>query len=131
MTTSKIITSAIAVFMLLSVGAKAQDKIATAKEIPYTLDDRDRMIRMEQKFDGFQKEMDTRFAAIDQRFASLQTLIYFILGGIIGLITLIFWDRRSYIKPVKEDISEITAVLREFARKQPELNEILRAHGLS
>ncbi len=85
---------------------------------------------MEERMASLQKQMDTRFEAVDKRFDSLYTLLYFILGGVFGLIGLIFWDRRSYIKPVKEDINQLTASLREYAKEQPKLADILRSHGL-
>ena len=109
--------------------------------VPYTLEDRDRAVRMEvrmnERFESMQKEMNTRFESMNTRFEAmddkmdkLYTLLYFILGGVFGLIGLIMWDRRSYIKPVKEDILELQNVLKHYAKKQPELADILRSHGL-
>ncbi|MHB8260298.1 MAG: hypothetical protein ACYDCN_07195 [Bacteroidia bacterium] len=117
---------------------------AQTKEVAYTLADRDRMIRVEEQLKSLQTQMDVRFAAMDTKFAAmdtkfaamddkidkLYTLIYFILGGVFGLIGFIMWDRRSYIKPVKEDITGLQQALKEYAKKQPELADILRAHGI-
>ena len=67
--------------------------------VPFTLEDRDRLIRLEQRMDALEKTMDARFAAQDakliamdakfeSKFDSLQkqindvkTLMYFVLGG--------------------------------------------------
>ena len=98
--------------------------------VPYTLEDRDRAVRMEERFESLQKEINTRFEYMDDKMDKLYTLLYFILGGVFGLIGLIMWDRRSYIRPVKEDIRELQNALRDFAKKQPELTEILRSHGI-
>ena len=67
---------------------------------------------------------------MDDKLDKLYTLMYFILGGVFGLIGLIMWDRRSYIKPVKENINELQNALRDFAKEQPKLAEILRSRGL-
>ena len=98
--------------------------------VAYTLSDRDRSIRTEEQLKALEEKMDVRFEAMNTRFESLQTLIYFILGGVFGLIGLIFLDRRSYIKPVKEDIYALSQSLREYSKKQPELADILRSHGI-
>ncbi|MBI4647143.1 MAG: hypothetical protein HY738_11270 [Bacteroidia bacterium] len=121
---------------------------AQSREVPFTLDDRDRIIQtqaevsslrndMNTRFEAFDTKFEARFEAIDDRFEAiddklnkLYTLIYFILGGVFGLIGLIFWDRRSYVKPVKEDLKELMNVLRDFAKTQPELADILRSHKL-
>lgn len=131
----------IAVIGLLIYNANAQ-----TKEISYTLDDRDRLIRVEEQIKALNDKMDARFEAVDAKFGAmdakfgamdakfeamddkinkLYTLIYFVLGGIFGLIGLILWDRRSYIKPVKEDINQIRQVLRKYAETNPELKDIL------
>jgi len=116
--------------------------------VPYTLEDRDRAVRMEvkmnERFESMQKEMNIRFEAMNTRFESidtrfeamndkldkLYTLIYFVLGGVFGLFGFIMWDRRSYIKPVKENIAGLQSALKEYAKEQPKLADILRSHGL-
>jgi len=42
--------------------------IAETKEIPFTLDDRDRIIRTEQKVESLKTEMNQRFEGVNQRF---------------------------------------------------------------
>ena len=112
---------------------------------------RELLIRLDEKQSSMQKEMNARFESVDARFESidarfesvnarfesmndqigrLHTLMFFVLGGMFGLIGLIVWDRRSYIKPVKEDIHELISALRDYAKQHPELAEILRAHKL-
>ncbi|MFH1004632.1 MAG: hypothetical protein V1781_03930 [Bacteroidota bacterium] len=96
-----------------NVGINTTSTLLNIKEIPYTLDDRDRIIRLEVHLEA----IDDKFRAIDDKIDKLYTLIYFVLGGVFGLIGLIMWDRRSYIKPVKEDIKQLQMALREFAKK--------------
>ena len=110
---------------------------AQGNQSSFTPDDRERMlsmeksiIRIEEQLKSQQKEMDTRFEASDDKINRLYTLIYFILGGVWGLIGLIMWDRRSYIKPVKEDISVLQHILKDYSRKHPDLAELLRSCGV-
>ncbi len=44
---------------------------AAAKEIPFTLDDRDRLIRTEQKAEALQTEMAIRFEAVNKQFEAV------------------------------------------------------------
>ena len=83
-----------------------------------------------ERISSLEKSIHERFEAINDKLDKLYTLIYFILGGVFGLIGLIFWDRRSYIRPIKEDIHELQNALRDYAKEQPKLADILRSHGL-
>lgn len=129
--------------------------LAEIREVPFTLDDRDRLIRLEEqyhslmeqnhsfrneiiiKFDAQQQQInDLKNAIIDIRslfywgFGILITIMFFLLGYII-------WDRRTAISPVREKafsleekINTIERVLNYFAKKKPEFAGILRTHGL-
>mgnify|MGYP001563309216 CR=1 FL=1 len=121
----------------LELGNSSAQSAGNEQVIPYTLEDRDRAVRMEvqmnERFESMNERfgsMNVRFESMDDKMDKLYTLLYFILGGVFGLIGLIMWDRRSYIRPVKEDIRELQNALRDFAKKQPELTEILRSHGI-
>lgn len=81
---------------------------------------------VDAKFTAMEAKFDAKFEAMDDKINKLYTLIYFVLGGVFGLIGLIFWDRRSYIKPVKEDIEQLKAILHRYAEKNPEFKEILK-----
>jgi len=119
-----------ALFAVVAVAAlllcSTVNGFAQAKEITYTLDDRDRMIRVEEQIKSLREEMNTLREEMNNNINKLYTLIYFVLGGVFGLIGLVLWDRRSYIKPVKEDIEALRNVLRMYAEKNPELKEILK-----
>ena len=127
----------LAVVLTLNLGLETFNSFAQVTQTSLATVDRERMIgieksviRIEEQLKAQQKEMDTRFEAGDDKLNKLYTLLYFILGGVFGLIGLIMWDRRSYIKPVKEDIVELRNALRDFAKDQPKLADILRSHGL-
>ena len=125
------------------------------KEISFTLDDRDRIIRLEEKFDSkFEainarfETINTKFEAINERFDyqqqqinDLKNMFYWGFGIVIALIIFllgyIIWDRRTALIPVREktfDVSEknklLLKILKEYSQKQPELAKIMKLHGL-
>jgi hypothetical protein len=133
--------------------------MAEAKEIPFTLDDRDRIIRTEQKVealdakidskvDGLRSEMNARFEAVNKQFTSVDQRfdaidkrfdqLFNFLWAFIGIFTAMmvsvfgfaFWDRRLSMVPMKNENAKMLNVLRDFAEHQPKLREILKNAGL-
>ena len=110
---------------------------AETKEIPFTLDDRDRIIRTEQKVEAIKAEMNARFEGVDKRFESMDKRfdqIFNFLWAIIGIFTTMmvsvfgfaFWDRKLSLAPLKREDEKLKSVLMEYSRFQPKLAEILR-----
>jgi len=64
---------------------------AEVKEIPFTLDDRDRIIRTEQKLESFHSETNTRF---DQLFNFLWAIIEIFTSMMVSVFGFAFWDRK-------------------------------------
>ncbi|MBW1696346.1 MAG: hypothetical protein JRK26_06075 [Deltaproteobacteria bacterium] len=69
--------------------------------------------------------------------ADLRNLSYIVLAGIIALIGFVIWDRRSALSPVITKTKELEArddltfrVLKEYARKEPKLAEVMKSLGL-
>jgi len=63
---------------------------AETKEIPFTLDDRDRLIRTEQKVESVKTEMNARFEAVNNRFEAMDKRfdqLFNFLWAIIGIFT--------------------------------------------
>jgi hypothetical protein len=102
----------LSLFSLLMMGNLAQ-----AKEVPYTLEDRERLIRvetrlleMEKRFESRFEEIDKRFESMEKRFESLerqidrQSLIFVTL--IVAILAFAFWDRRTMIRKAKEETLE-------------------------
>ena len=144
------------VIIIVFFSCTAISKASTT--VPFTLEDRDRLIRLEQRMDALERTMDARFAAqdakfttmdakftaMDAKFDSLQgqindvkTLMYFVLGGMLGLVGFILWDRRTFLKPFESKAKEldktneqIILVLKEQAKTNPSLAEILKSLGL-
>ena len=130
--------------------------IAETKEIPFTLDDRDRIIRTEQKVgaldtkidskvDGLRSEMNARFEAVDKQFTGFRSEInerfdqlFNFLWAFIGIFTAMmvsvfgfaFWDRKLSLAPMKKENLKTLNALRDFAEHQPKLREILKNAGL-
>ena len=125
---------------------------AEVKEIPFTLDDRDRIIRTEQKvesvktemnsrfeavdkqFDGLHLEMNARFEAINTRFDQLFNFLWAFIGIFTAMMVSVFgfafWDRKLSLAPMKKENAKTLNALRDFAEHQPKLREILKNTGL-
>jgi len=122
-----------------------------AKDVPYTLEDRDRLIRVETKIEQIDKrfeQIDKRFEQIDKRFEQIdrriERLETTMMGGfgllfttMIGLVGFVLWDRRTALSPairknkeLEERDDKIEKALKEYAYKEPKLAEILRNVGL-
>jgi exonuclease VII large subunit len=129
-------------FIMLSASLFAQE------EVPFTLEDRDRLIRLEaeqealrNEMNALRNEMNTKFESqqgqIDDLkimfrwgFSILITLMLFILGYII-------WDRRTALHPLKEslekekiEINKIKSTLKEMGESDQKIAEIMRRAGL-
>ncbi len=123
-----------------------------AKEVPYTLEDRDRLIRVEarlyeidKRFEQIDKrfeQIDKRFEQIDKRFDDMFTFLW-ILAGIFTAMTassigFAIWDRRSMIRPFEGRIRELEEgkidrlidSLRDIAQVDKNVADILRKHNL-
>ncbi|MCX7607503.1 MAG: hypothetical protein N2170_09630 [Bacteroidia bacterium] len=119
--------------------------------VPYTLADRDRLIRVETELTAFKEQYRQEMAELrsqlarmesrsDAQFYTLLSLIGLMLASIAGLIGFILWDRRKALEPVEKEVSELrkdsiklsrlVQSLREYARTHPDLAEILRRYEL-
>lgn len=139
-------------FIFISYSLFAFCAHTQTQEIPYTLQDRERLIRVEERLDALNAKVDSNTAALetkmDIKFDSQQrqlddikTLFYWGFGILITLFVFMLgymiWDRRTALKPALDASREAEdktktffVVLREYASKNPELAEIMRMHGL-
>jgi hypothetical protein len=116
--------------------------IAETKEIPFTLDDRDRIIRTEQKVESLRTELnikiDTKIDGLKSEMNSRFDLLFNFLWAIIGIFTTMmvsvfgfaFWDRKLSLAPMKQENRRILNALIDYAEHQPKLREILKSAGL-
>ncbi len=104
---------------------------AETKAIPYTLEDRDRLLRVEEniktlnvRFDDLNSKIDKRFEdmisrfdskfdSLDSRFESIQKQIDFsnnlmltLIAGLLGTVIYMWWDRRAANAPLKDAIED-------------------------
>jgi hypothetical protein len=114
---------------------------AQSKEVAFTMDDRDRLIRAEQKIESLRAETAARFEAVDKRFDLVDKRfdqLFNFLWAIIGIFTTMmvsvfgfaFWDRKLSLAPLKKEDQRIVSVLSDFAQTQPKLHEIMKNAGL-
>jgi cell division protein ZapA (FtsZ GTPase activity inhibitor) len=101
-----------------------------AKEVPFTLEDRDRLIRVETK-------VDEGLKAVHQRIDSIENLLYVVIAGIFVLIGFVIWDRRSALAPairknkeLEERQDKFERVIKEVALKNSDIAEALKRVGL-
>jgi predicted PurR-regulated permease PerM len=125
---------------------------AELKEIPFTIDDRDRIIRTEQKVEALDAKIDMKIDGTKSEMISLRSemtslrsemtarfdQLFNFLWAIIGIFTTMmvsvfgfaFWDRKLSLGPLKRENEKTLIVLRDYAKYQPKLHEILKNAGL-
>lgn len=125
-----------------------------AREIPFTQEDRDRLIRLETKLEEIDKrfeqidkrfeQIDKRFEQIDKRFDDLKTFLWIITGIfttiMVANIGFAYWDRRTIIKKAKEEtiaeiekegkIRDMVNALRELSKTDDKIAEVLKRFNL-
>jgi len=107
---------------------------AYARDISFTQEDRDRIIRLEIKVEEGQKSLQRQ---IDDLYALILWGFGILFGGMGILIGFVIWDRRTALAPAikknkeleeREDLLE--RALKEFAKQEPRLAEVLRTMRL-
>ena len=85
--------------------------------------------------------LQQQITGLQQQITDLKNLFYWGFGILITfmmfLLGFIIWDRRTAMEPLRQSVQAFAeqsktflAVLREFARDQPRLQELLKTHGL-
>ena len=127
-----------------------------AKEISFSQDDRDRLVRLETKFEegqkgvqrqieegqkGLQRQIDDLKTSNQKQFDDLRAFLFWgfgiLFGGMGMLISFVLWDRRTALAPAVDKIKALeereellVKVLKEMARKDANAAEALRHAGL-
>ncbi len=115
--------------------------IALPKEVPFTQEDRDRIIRLEEGQKHLQKQIDDLKKDTQRQFDELRTFLYWgfgiLFGGMGILIGFVIWDRRTAVEPVARKLREIEEreerlekVMKKLAKRDPEIEKILKEEGL-
>ena len=90
-----------------------------SQQVPYTLEDRERLIRLEvsqeERFHALNEKIDAQGVSLTERIQAqgdalnkrIDEVQAFLLWGfgmtftfMLGLVGFVLWDRRSYLKPV-------------------------------
>ncbi|MCS6926575.1 MAG: hypothetical protein NZ578_11810 [Candidatus Binatia bacterium] len=135
-------------FVLMGGVVCTLDVPVWGQEVPYTLEDRGRLIQVEATLREFKESVDKRFEQIDKRFEQIdkrfeQMLTFmWILAGVFGglvaaTIGITVWDRRTALAPalrrsgeVEERTERIERALRELAQHDARMAEALKHVGL-
>ncbi|MDZ7697238.1 MAG: hypothetical protein U5R49_10055 [Deltaproteobacteria bacterium] len=90
-----------------------------------------------KRIDDLRSELKGDIQALGNRMNDLKNLMYVVLAGIFALIGFVIWDRRTALSPVVRKARELeerndlaVRVLKEYARKEPKMAEVLRSLGL-
>jgi hypothetical protein len=140
-----LLTSAILLLRTCTVYATSQ----ASQPVSFTLEDRDRLIRLETSLKEFKEAVDKRFEAMDKRIDQLFAFLWIITGIFtsitIATISFAVWDRRTMVRPfeakVKETelrieeidkgkIEKLILSLREIAKTDKKIEEILKKVNL-
>ena len=108
-----------------------------AKEISYTQDDRDRLIRMEEAIKGVNYRIDS----LEKRMENIENLMYIpisaIFAQIIGVVGFVLWDRRTALSPaiaknkeLEEKTHMLEQALKEIAHNDKKISDALRKVGI-
>lgn len=112
-----------------------------AKEIPYTLEDRDRLIRIEASLNEFKESVEKRFEAVEKRFDQLINIFIGIVAAFAGIVAVTIgfaiWDRKTALAPylvrsrnLEEREETIEKILKEYAKNEPKLAEVMKRMGI-
>ena len=117
---------------------------AQTHEVPFTLDDRDRIMRTEVqleatnvKIESLRNEMNSRFEAIESKIDTLFSGFIILITIMIFILGFIIWDRRTALDPVRkkiitheERLEKLEKITQEHAKKDPAFAELLKIAGL-
>lgn len=121
---------------------------AWAKDVPYTLEDRDRLIRMETSLKEFKESVDKHFEQIDKRFEQVdkrfeqvdrriervESVMMWGFGllftTMVGMVGFVLWDRRTAVAPVARAVKEKEAEIEELKKRERLLEEAVRDYAV-
>ena len=107
-----------------------------AKDIPFTQEDRDRLIRVEAKLEAMDKrfeDINKRFEDTNKRFedinAQMGRMSATFTALVIAVIGFAIWDRRTMVRPFERKVKDIEDEIAENRSKLHTLLEALRTLG--
>jgi len=110
---------------------------AFAKNVSFTQEDRDRLIRVEEGLKAVNQRIDDTNKRIDELRDFMLWGFGILFAGMMTLIGFVLWDRRTALAPairknkeLEDREDRIEKALREYAKKEPGLAEVLKNLGL-
>lgn len=108
--------------------------ITYAQEVPFTQEDKERLVRTETKVEEGQKAINQGIEDLRDEMRDIKTFMLWgfglMFGGMGGLITVVIWDRRTALSPVirrNKQLEEIIEkVFKQYARVEPKFNSVLK-----
>ena len=120
-------------FLILFVSCSLTS-FTQSTSVPFTLEDRDRIIRTEEKLESLRNDMNVKFESQQRQINDLKTMFVWGFGILISLMLFTLgytiWDRRTALNPVRIKTETISNILRDFAKENDKFAEILRTYGL-
>ena len=109
-------------FLVLLIGSFSYPAIAASPDEEII----ERLIRLEEG----QKALNYRFDDVNRRIDDFKGLLYVILAGMFALVGFVIWDRRTALAPAVGRTRILENALKEFAKKEPKMAEVLKHLGI-
>ncbi|MBX6423515.1 hypothetical protein [Thermosulfurimonas sp. F29] len=82
------------------------------------------------------EDINKRFEEVNHRFDQLYTFLWIITGIftsiMVAVIAFALWDRRTIVNRARDEaVERLLGILRDYAREEPRLREILRRYGFA
>jgi hypothetical protein len=116
-------------FLVLLIGSFSHPAEAVSPEEEII----ERLIRLEEGQKALNDrfgDMNDRFGDMNHRIDDLRGLLYVILAGMFALVGFVIWDRRTALSPAIRRTAYLEDALKEFAKKEPKMAEVLRHLGI-
>lgn len=142
----------IASFAFMCLLSYSQSSPPKDPPIPFTLSDKERLIKIETKTESLEKQMQENFIATQNQFQNVHAEIQetrneiqeirneiqeirndikwltgIFITSIIAMVGFILWDRRTFLKPFESKAKEIEATLDDIKKDSRTLNKLIDA----
>lgn len=115
--------------------------LSFAREVPFTQEDRDRLIRLEEGQKALNQRIDDTKLSLQRQIDDLKTFMLWgfgiLFGGMGILIGFVIWDRRTALAPaikknkeLEEREEKLEHALKELARQDSRVAEALKHAGI-
>ena len=116
-------------FLVLLIGSFSYPAIAASPEEEII----ERLIRLEEGQKALNQRLDDiigRFDDTNHRIDDFKGILYVILAGMFALVGFVIWDRRTALAPAVGRTRILENALKEFAKKDPKMAEVLKHLGI-